>query len=136
MRLSCFYSVKQKIHPTSIISGYRLACKEAVKYIQDHLTYKVSKSEQIFTVIADPGFGAFLTSGTGIREEKNFGTGMKEHPRSFFRELRNSFYFLGLNILKFIDVFPDPGSGILLVLDPGSGMEKFGSGINLPDPQR
>jgi len=33
--------VKQKIHPTSIISGYRLACKEAVKYIQDHLTYKV-----------------------------------------------------------------------------------------------
>jgi len=33
--------VKQKIHPTSIIAGYRLACKEAVKYIKDHLTYKV-----------------------------------------------------------------------------------------------
>merc|ERR1719315_1018626 len=33
--------VKQKIHPTSIIAGYRLACKEACKYIQDHLTYKV-----------------------------------------------------------------------------------------------
>jgi len=33
--------VKQKIHPTSIIAGYRLACKEAVKYIQDHLTLKV-----------------------------------------------------------------------------------------------
>ncbi|XP_063545228.1 T-complex protein 1 subunit alpha [Cydia strobilella] len=30
--------VKNKIHPTSIISGYRLACKEAVKYIQDNLT--------------------------------------------------------------------------------------------------
>ncbi|KAF6212960.1 hypothetical protein GE061_010673 [Apolygus lucorum] len=29
--------VKQKIHPTSIISGYRLACKEAQKYIQEHL---------------------------------------------------------------------------------------------------
>jgi T-complex protein 1 subunit alpha len=29
--------VKQKIHPTSIISGYRLACKEAVKYIKDSL---------------------------------------------------------------------------------------------------
>ena len=26
--------VKQKIHPTSIISGYKVACKEAVKYIQ------------------------------------------------------------------------------------------------------
>jgi T-complex protein 1 subunit alpha len=33
--------VKQKIHPTSIIAGYRLACKESVKYIQDHLTHKV-----------------------------------------------------------------------------------------------
>ncbi|XP_055871821.1 T-complex protein 1 subunit alpha-like [Biomphalaria glabrata] len=33
--------VKCKIHPTSIISGYRLACKEAVKYIQDHLTISV-----------------------------------------------------------------------------------------------
>jgi len=29
---------KQKIHPTSIISGYRLACKEACRYIQDNLT--------------------------------------------------------------------------------------------------
>jgi len=33
--------VKQKIHPTSIIAGYRLACKEAVRYIQDNLTLKV-----------------------------------------------------------------------------------------------
>lgn len=27
--------VSSKIHPTSIISGYRLACKEACKFIQD-----------------------------------------------------------------------------------------------------
>lgn len=33
--------VKQKIHPTSVISGYRLACKEACKYIQENLTYSV-----------------------------------------------------------------------------------------------
>lgn len=33
--------VKQKIHPTSIISGYRLACKEACRYIQDHLTIPI-----------------------------------------------------------------------------------------------
>ncbi|CAG0890326.1 unnamed protein product [Darwinula stevensoni] len=33
--------VKQKIHPTSVISGYRLACKEAVKYIQENLTANV-----------------------------------------------------------------------------------------------
>jgi T-complex protein 1 subunit alpha (fragment) len=30
--------VKCKIHPTSIISGYRLACKEACKYVQDCLS--------------------------------------------------------------------------------------------------
>eukprot|EP00730_Choanoeca_flexa_P013055 TRINITY_DN4922_c0_g1_i2.p1 TRINITY_DN4922_c0_g1~~TRINITY_DN4922_c0_g1_i2.p1 ORF type:complete len:558 (+),score=187.11 TRINITY_DN4922_c0_g1_i2:51-1724(+) len=29
--------VKEKIHPTSIISGYRLASKEAVKYIKDNM---------------------------------------------------------------------------------------------------
>merc|ERR1712066_429762 len=33
--------VKQSIHPTSIISGYRIACKEACKYIQDHLSANV-----------------------------------------------------------------------------------------------
>lgn len=33
--------VKCKIHPTSIISGYRLACKEACRYIQEHLTLNV-----------------------------------------------------------------------------------------------
>ncbi|OXU19832.1 T-complex protein 1 subunit alpha [Nasonia vitripennis] len=35
--------VKQKIHPTSVISGYRLACKEACKYIQEHLTVSVEE---------------------------------------------------------------------------------------------
>ena len=33
--------VKQKIHPTSIIAGYRLAMKESVKYLKEHLAYKV-----------------------------------------------------------------------------------------------
>jgi len=34
--------VKQKIHPTSIINGYRLAAREAVKYIQDELQVNVA----------------------------------------------------------------------------------------------
>jgi len=33
---------KQKIHPTSIITGYRMACREAVRYINTHLTTDVS----------------------------------------------------------------------------------------------
>jgi len=35
--------VKQKIHPTSIISGYRWACKLAVKYIQEQLSISVDE---------------------------------------------------------------------------------------------
>ncbi|KAJ4886974.1 T-complex protein 1 subunit alpha [Raphanus sativus] len=35
--------VRNKIHPTSIISGYRLAMREACKYIEDKLVTKVEK---------------------------------------------------------------------------------------------
>ncbi|GAA0167444.1 chaperonin [Lithospermum erythrorhizon] len=35
--------VRNKIHPTSIISGFRLAMKEAVKYIEEKLSVKVEK---------------------------------------------------------------------------------------------
>lgn len=33
--------VKNKIHPTSIMAGYRLALRESVKFIQNHLSVKV-----------------------------------------------------------------------------------------------
>lgn len=33
--------IKNKIHPTTVISGYRLACKEACKFVQDQLAIKV-----------------------------------------------------------------------------------------------
>jgi len=33
--------VKNKIHPTTIIAGYRLASKEAIKFIQDQMAVKV-----------------------------------------------------------------------------------------------
>jgi hypothetical protein len=36
-------------------------------------------------------------------------------------------------MLKFFDADPDPGSEIFFTLDPVAGMEKFGSGINIPD---
>ncbi|KAJ3312400.1 T-complex protein 1 subunit alpha [Boothiomyces sp. JEL0838] len=35
--------VKNKIHPTTVISGYRIASKEAVKFIVDQMTTKVDK---------------------------------------------------------------------------------------------
>jgi hypothetical protein len=60
----------------------------------------------------------FLTPGDGIRIR--YGEKIRirdEHPRSFFRELRNSFF--GLKIFKFFDADPDPGSRIFSALDPG-----------------
>ncbi|MCO5556279.1 hypothetical protein L7F22_009825 [Adiantum nelumboides] len=33
--------VKSKVHPTTIITGYRLACREACKYMQEQLATKV-----------------------------------------------------------------------------------------------
>ncbi|XP_065897765.1 T-complex protein 1 subunit alpha-like [Dysidea avara] len=43
--------VKYRIHPTSIISGYRLACREACKYISDQLSCSVDSlgKECIYT---------------------------------------------------------------------------------------
>ena len=33
--------VKNKIHPTTVITGYRLACKEAVRFMTEQLSVKV-----------------------------------------------------------------------------------------------
>lgn len=33
--------VKMKIHPTTIITGYRFACREAVKFMTEQLSVKV-----------------------------------------------------------------------------------------------
>lgn len=35
--------VRNKIHPTTVIAGYRLACKEACRFMVDHLSTKVDK---------------------------------------------------------------------------------------------
>lgn len=35
--------IKQKIHPTTIINGYKLACKESVKFIQENLAINTAE---------------------------------------------------------------------------------------------
>ncbi len=88
----------------------------------------------LFTTISvadpDPGSGAFLIPGSGICENQDpdqrswiCGMNIPDHINNFF----------GLKILKFFDVYP--GSRIFLAMDPGSVIEKFGSEINIPDPQ-
>ena len=55
--------VKQKIHPTSIIAGYRLAMKESVKYIKEHLAYKVQLEELFLKIF----FISLLSGGRAGR---------------------------------------------------------------------
>jgi hypothetical protein len=47
-------------------------------------------------------------------------------PEHIYERLQTFFF---VKIFKFFNADPDPGSGIFLTLDQGSGMEKFGSGI-------
>jgi hypothetical protein len=85
----------------------------------------------------DPGLGAFLTPGSGIRDGRKSasGSGIRdEQSGSYFLELRNHFFaFLGVKILKFFD--EDPGSGMETVRIQDGKKSNPGSGINIPDPQ-
>lgn len=55
--------VQNKIHPTSVISGYRLACKEACKYVQDNLTVSVdSLGKQCLVNVARTSMSSKLVS--------------------------------------------------------------------------
>jgi hypothetical protein len=61
----------------------------------------------------DPGSGMKKT-GSGIRDD---------HPESHFRELNNN-----ILVHKYLNYFKRIGMRDLSTLDPGPGMEKFGSG--------
>jgi len=56
--------VKNNIHPTTIIAGYRLAMREAIKYIQEHLSLKVDSLEQnVFNSIAKTSLSSKFAGG-------------------------------------------------------------------------
>jgi hypothetical protein len=81
--------------------------------------------------------GCSCGSGTGIRFLYILGSGSGMGKKSG-SGINIPYHFSGsletvleLKILIFFDA--DPESGIFLTLDSGSGMEKFGSGINIPD---
>ncbi len=83
--------------------------------------------------VADPDPDPLLfcppESGTGMGKNTDQGSGMSnEHPRTFFRELRNSYF--SLKILKFFDADCESGPEIVLALDPGANIP-----IRGPDPQ-
>jgi hypothetical protein len=82
--------------------------------------------------VADPDLGSGIRCffdhrdpGSEMVKKSRSGSGIRirdEQPGSYFRELRNNFF--NVKILKFFMRIRDGKN-----LDPGSGMEKFGSGI-------
>jgi hypothetical protein len=76
-------------------------------------------------------------SGSGI--QYFFDPGCKKSRSGIWDEhtdliFENLFSIFWVKILKFWDPDPDQASGILSTLDPGSGMEKIGSGIRDKHP--
>jgi hypothetical protein len=79
-------------------------------------------------------------SGSGIGIRRFFDPRIRDTGCKKIIQIQNP--GSGMNIpdlifknLVFFDADPDPEFGILSALDPGSGMKKVGSGINIPDPQ-
>ncbi|KAF8819587.1 putative T-complex protein 1 subunit alpha [Cardiosporidium cionae] len=58
--------VKSDLHPTSVISGYKLAMKECVKYIRDNLSSKVNAQQRDF--LADIAKTALSSKFIGVED--------------------------------------------------------------------
>ena len=53
--------IKNKVHPTTVISGYRLALKEAIKHIKDDLVIKIdSKDTELLRRVAETSLSSKL----------------------------------------------------------------------------
>ncbi len=80
------------------------------------------------------GSGAFLAPGSGMGKKWKIRIRIRdEQPGSYFRELRTIF-----GLKKYLNSLmrPDLGSRMKKKIRiPDSGWKKFGSGINIPDPQ-
>jgi hypothetical protein len=64
----------------------------------------------------DPGSGAFLNSGSGIRDGKKSGSGSRMNNLDHISELKNNFL---VEILKFFDAAPGSGMEKICIRDPG-----------------
>jgi hypothetical protein len=70
--------------------------------------------------------------GSGMKKSKSRTRDPERTSKILFLRIMDQFF--GLKILKFFDADPDPGSGILSTLDPGSRMKRIGSRIQDKHP--
>ncbi len=116
----CWPQTAQKsviVCPPGSGSGFRIRILLRIHWHDGILT-------PVFRIrIRDPGLGAFLTPGSGIRDGRKSasGSGIRdEQPGSYFLELRNHFFaFIGLKYLNSLMRIRDPGWRQF-----GAGMEK------------
>ncbi len=103
-----------------------------VKKIQSGFRIRTTVEEALFcsstfSSVADPGSGAFLTTGSGMGKKSGSRSRIRirdEKPGSYFRELRKHFL---VKILQFFDV--DRGSGMEKIRIRDPGWKKIGSVI-------
>jgi hypothetical protein len=87
------------------------------------LISQTDKDTNLVISVADPGSGTFFTRGSGMGVKFGCGMNIPDH-------ISESLETIGLKYLNFY-VDTVPGSAIFCTLDPGSTIEKFGSGIRM-----
>ncbi len=95
-------------------------------FLAKKFAYHIHIAEKVddLVSVADPESCVFLTPGSGMGKKSGSVSGMN-NPDHISENLETIFW---VKILKFFDADPD-GQKF------GSWMEKFGSGINIPDRQ-
>jgi hypothetical protein len=83
----------------------------------------------------DPGYGAFLTTATGIRNGLKIQDPASRSGMNILDHISESWETIFWVIIPkfFLKRMRIREPGIFLTLDPG--WKKFGSGKNIPDPQ-
>jgi len=91
--------IKQKIHPTTVISGYKLAMKEAVKFIKRHLVISADAiTDEIIIAAAKTSMSSKIIGAENNFFSKMVYDAMKLTKRE--RDGKTTYSVSGVNIVK------------------------------------